>query len=104
MIHYFAYGSNLHPVRLRERVPSADLLGVVERPAHRLAFHKRSHDGSAKCNLFHTASESDRVYGAIYRLDPGQKKDLDRHEGSGKGYRDAQVRLRHQGRTYSCFT
>ena len=25
---YAAYGSNLHPVRLRERVPSAELLGT----------------------------------------------------------------------------
>ncbi len=41
MIHYFAYGSNLHPVRLIERVPSASLVGVIGISKHRLAFHKK---------------------------------------------------------------
>jgi hypothetical protein len=66
MIHYFAYGSNLHPVRLIERVPSANLVGVIGLSKHRLAFQKRSKDGSSKCNLFQTGSASDLVYGAIY--------------------------------------
>ena len=36
MLHYFAYGSNLHPVRLKERVPSIKLVGTVELAHHDL--------------------------------------------------------------------
>jgi hypothetical protein len=102
--HYFAYGSNLHPVRLTERVPSAKFVAAVELTHHDLAFHKKSHDGSGKCNLLHTGAESDMVHGAIYQLDPEHKAILDRHEGKGSGYVDKPLNVRHQGRDFSCFT
>ena len=38
MIHYFAYGSNLYPMRLSERVSSANLIGGVELENYLLAF------------------------------------------------------------------
>ncbi len=104
MIYYFAYGSNLHPVRLVERVPSAELIGAVTCPAHRLAFHKRSHDGSSKCTMYHTGSESDWVHGAIYQLSAVHKKDLDRFEGRGNGYIDTCISLTLHGKEISCFT
>lgn len=104
MIHYLAYGSNLHPVRLTERVSSANLVGVVELGEHRLTFHKKSDDASSKCNLFHTGCGSDSAYGAIYAIDPAHKGVLDRFEGKGYGYTDARMKLRHQGRQYHCFT
>lgn len=81
MIHYFAYGSNLHPVRLMKRVPSAELVGVIKHSCHRLSFHKKSNDGSGKCNMLETGADSDHVYGAIYKLKPEHKKDLDKYEG-----------------------
>lgn len=104
MLHYFAYGSNLHPVRLVERVPSARFVGTVELTHHDLLFHKKSHDGSGKCNLLRTGAESDRVHGAIYALDPEHKVLLDRHEGKGSGYMDNPLKVQHQGMDYSCFT
>ena len=104
MLHYFAYGSNLHPVRLTERVPSTKFVGTVKLTHHDLAFHKKSHDGSGKCNLLYTGSESDRVHGAIYELDPGHKALLDRYEGKGSGYMDSPLKVQHQGQNYSCFT
>ena len=104
MIHYFAYGSNLHPVRLRERVPSAKLVGATEFSKHCLSFHKKSHDRSGKCNLFHTGAESDLIYGAIYRIDPAHRSVLDRFEGKGNGYIDNQITLQFQRQEYSCFT
>jgi len=104
MIHYFAYGSNLHPCRLLERVSSANLVGSIELSQHRLSFHKKSHDGSSKCNLIQTGSESDLVYGALYRLNPTAKKVLDSFEGKGYGYIDNQITLYHQGKAYTCFT
>jgi hypothetical protein len=103
-MHYFTYGSNLHPVRLRERVSSATLLGMNKVGGHRLTFHKRGKDGSSKCNLLHTGVESDLVYGAIYKVHPEHKPVLDGFEGKGHGYTDEQIRLRHEGREYTCFT
>ena len=38
MIHYFAYGSNLYPMPLSERVFSANLIGGVELENYLLAF------------------------------------------------------------------
>lgn len=104
MMYYFAYGSNLHPVRLVERVPSARLVGTATYPSHRLVFHKRSHDGSSKCTMLSSGSESDQVYGAVYQLSPEHKAALDRYEGCGQGYLDTQVSLRQDGKTISCFT
>jgi len=102
MIHYLAYGSNLHPLRLMERVPSARLVGVVVHARHRLLFHKRSGDGSGKCNLYHTGSDTDLVYGAIYELAPAEKPALDEFEGMG--YADRSVQVQYEGRDFRCFT
>ena len=104
MPNYFAYGSNLHPVRLTERVPSAKFVGTVELAHHDLAFHKKSNDGSAKCNLLHTGAESDRVHGAMYTLDHEHKALLDRYEGKGSGYMDSPLKVQYQGQSCSCFT
>ena len=104
MLYYFAYGSNLHPVRLRERVPSAQLVGVIELNQHRLAFHKKGRDESSKCNLVHTGEESDGVYGAIYQIDSAHKYALDSSEGKGYGYIDRQIMLQYQEQNYNCFT
>lgn len=104
MIYYFSYGSNLHPVRLMQRVPSAELIGATEHPNHKLTFHKKSSDDSSKCNMFHSGDESDLVYGAIYRLKSEHKNVLDRFEGKGYGYIDNQIILKHNGNQYRCFT
>ena len=39
-VKYFAYGSNMSLVRLRERVPSAERLGVFILAEYQLRFHK----------------------------------------------------------------
>lgn len=101
MIYYFAYGSNLHPLRLKERVPSAELVGVAEHPNHTLAFHKQSDDGSSKCNMFNSDAESALVYGAIYKIKPEHKNTLDQFEGDG--YIAKPIMLKHDGNEYNCF-
>ena len=80
---YFAYGSNLHPVRLRERVPSSKVIGVAECVEHRLRYHKRGVCGSGKCNAAYTANPVDRVWGAVYKIDGRQRQNLDGYEGEG---------------------
>ena len=104
MIHYFSYGSNLHPLRLKERVPSAKLVRTGELKRYCLTFNKKSHDDSSKCNILETDSELDLVHGAIYKLRPEHKSDLDRYEGKGYGYIDSQILLHCEGQHYDCFT
>jgi hypothetical protein len=104
VLYYFAYGSNLHPVRLLERVPSAQLVGVIELSQHRLAFHKKGRDGSSKCNLVRTEEESDGVYGAIYQMDLTHKQALDFFEGNGNGYHVSQLTIELHGKEHSCIT
>lgn len=81
---YAAYGSNLHPARLRARVPSAVLLGTAALEGWSLRFHKRGRDGSAKCNIVPVAG--DAVHVAVYRVDAAHRASLDEIE-VGAGYR-----------------
>ncbi len=83
---YFAYGSNLHPLRLRERVPSARFVQVTAITEHSLRFHKRGRDGSSKCNAYFTADPNDKLLAALYEIDAREKSGLDQHEGVGTGY------------------
>lgn len=88
MIRYAAYGSNLHPLRLNERIPAARLLGTGNVRGWCLQFHKRSEDGSGKCNIL---LPGDGVYVAIYEMHEADKRKLDKIEGVGTGYRDATI-------------
>ena len=83
---YLAYGSNLHPRRLRERIGDVELVGVVELPGWRLCFDKRGADGSAKANLRPVPGSDFAAWAAVYRVLPEQLPALDRFEGCGGGY------------------
>lgn len=87
---YFAYGSNMSTVRLRERMPSCKPLGIATLPGHALRFHKRSVDRSGKCTAFATDNE-DNVIGVLFSFDPAERALLDRAEGVGNGYEHATV-------------
>lgn len=95
-----AYGSNLHPFRLTHRVPSAKLLGVVSVPGKRLAFHKRSDDGSGKCLFYAPGGAEDMMFGVAYEIDSAEKPILDDLEGLGKGYDEQQVSFPMNGVTH----
>jgi len=87
-IHYFAYGSNMSTPRLRYRVPGCRFEFVARLPNYKLCFHKRSKDGSAKCNAFRTAEPTDAVIGVVYEIPTNEKPALDRAEGLGAGYHE----------------
>jgi hypothetical protein len=72
-ILYFAYGSNMSTPRLRYRVPGCRFAFVARLPNYKLCFHKRSKDGSAKCNAFRTAEPTDVVIGAVYEIPTNEK-------------------------------
>lgn len=82
---YFAYGSNMHPQRLKLRVPSSKPLGTARLSGYQLSFQKRGRDGSGKCTIM-PAKPSDAVLGVVYRILPEEKILLDEIEGVGFGY------------------
>jgi gamma-glutamylcyclotransferase len=104
LLSYLAYGSNLHPLRLGERVPSAELVGLVRLVGYRVAFHKRGRDGSAKCDLVRMASPGDLAYGAVYRMVAAHKVLLDRCEGLGRGYTTVALEVPGPDGPLHCFT
>ncbi len=101
-IHYLAYGSNLHPQRLLERTPSARVIGVVQIPGLQLAFHKRSTDGSDKCDLLESSTGA-LSYGVLYALSRADKGILDDVEGLGRGYHETSLRLSCNNHTYQAY-
>ena len=99
MIYYLAYGSNLHPMRLNKRCPSAIPLGVVEVNGYQLAFHKKSEDGSGKCDLCERAGAT--AYGVLYAMEQRDKEALDRAEGLGFDYVAREFKVRYDGGDYT---
>jgi len=87
---YFAYGSNMLAARIKARCPSARPLGVAQLPGHELRWHKRSKDGSSKCNVV-PATGGQAVFGVLYQIDTNERTLLDRYEGLGRGYREEKV-------------
>lgn len=85
---YFAYGSNMLCERLRSpnRVPGANFQATGSVRGYGLRFHKRSADGSGKCNIVKTDLAGDVVYGAVFEVPEEQLKALDKAEGLGQGY------------------
>ncbi|WCK66825.1 gamma-glutamylcyclotransferase family protein [Agrobacterium tumefaciens] len=88
---YFAYGYNMSTARLKERLPSSKPIGIATLAGHALRFHKRSQDGSGKCNAFETADSDDTVVGVLFSFDPSERAALDKAEGVGSGYEHAVV-------------
>lgn len=90
-VRTFAYGSNMLTARVRERVPSAAAVAIGRLRAHTLKWHKRSRDGSGKCDIESTGRNEDAVWGVVFELDAAEKPALDRAEGVGNGYVERQV-------------
>ena len=84
-MRYAAYGSNLHPVRLVKRTPSAQFVGTAFVAGWSLQCQKRSRDGSGKCNII----SGDRgIHVAVYELSESDEIVLDGIEGLGFGYEE----------------
>ncbi|MBZ2168144.1 gamma-glutamylcyclotransferase family protein [Marinobacter sp. F4216] len=103
---YFAYGSNMSLPRLKQRVPSAQRIGMFTLVEHSLRFHKHSKiDGSAKCDALFTGNPDDSVIGAVFDILEHEKGRLDLVEGLGFGYQEKQVTVTDaQGYSLEAFT
>jgi len=101
--YYLAYGSNLHPLRLKRRVSSARMIGTVELPGYAMSFIKRSKDGSAKCTISRSAGDC-LVCAALYSIDRDQLVVLDKCEGLGNGYEHEHITVEVTGVAYQAIT
>jgi gamma-glutamylcyclotransferase len=102
---YFSYGSNMSTRRIRERTPLAQAVTVARLSKHRLKFHKKGKDGTAKCDAEHTDNARDVVYGVVFRISNSEKQVLDRKEGLRNGYEEKNVSvIALSGETFEVFT
>lgn len=85
---YFAYGSNLHPLRMTERLGAPQLLGRFALAGWARVFDKRGRDGSGKATLVPADAV---VHGALYALTAADKRRLDGIEGLGTGYDEMEL-------------
>jgi hypothetical protein len=97
-VRYLAYGSNLHPPRIRQRIADLKIVETVALPGWSLRFHKIGRDGSGKCNLIQ--SDDGLAYGAVYEIEIQGKTTLDRIEGLGRGYEEQRLILDDVGTVY----
>ena len=90
----FAYGSNMLKARMCERVPSAKPIGVAELHGYELKWHKKSKDGSGKCDIVQSIDTKSTVYGVLYDIPSAEKIALDKAEGLNKGYSEKTIIVR----------
>jgi hypothetical protein len=95
---YAAYGSNLHPQRLRERIKSATLHGTAFLRRYSLQFHKRGQDASAKCGFSNCGQG---LHVAVYEVNEADRRVLHGIEGVGNGYDVDEISVPGFGK---CFT
>lgn len=90
----FSYGSNMLTARIKARVPSATPVATGCVTGRRFVFHKRSEDGSAKADAFHTGDCADKVWGVLFEVSTLEKPILDACEFLGVGYDEQTVKVR----------
>lgn len=88
---YFGYGSNMLTARLQARVPSATPVSTAVLPDHALRFHKRSQDGSGKCDIVPTSETDQHVHGVLFDVSSADLRALDEAEQRGRGYERSDV-------------
>jgi gamma-glutamylcyclotransferase (GGCT)/AIG2-like uncharacterized protein YtfP len=91
--HYAAYGSNLDPARMRAYCPHSPMMGTGWLEGWRLTFAEADmgYEGAVTTIV---ESPGDRVFVALYDVNPGDAENLDQVEGVTSGiYRKLHVRV-----------
>lgn len=103
---YFAYGSNMLTSRIRsaDRCPTARTVGVAALPGYVLKWHKRSKDGSGKCDIVKSVEDGSFVHGVLFEISAQEKLKLDRTEGLGYGYDESKINVLQGGREVMALT
>lgn len=94
ILNYFAYGSNLHPLRLQARIGACKVQSVAQLEGARLCFHKVGLDDSGKCDIVQSAQPGSTVWGVVYQITAEQKILLDHCESLGRGYQILHTEVR----------
>ena len=79
--------------RLQGRVPSEKLITTATLYKHDLRFHKKSKEGSAKCDAHETNNHEHAVIGVVFEIAKSEKPALDGKEGLGYGYEEKTIEL-----------
>ena len=66
-------------------------MSIARLPHYQLRFHKKSKDGSSKCNAFYTGEDLDALWGVVFNIATSEKMKLDQAEGLGGGYNTGSV-------------
>ena len=69
--------------RLRFRVPACEFVSIARLPQYQLRFHKRSKDGSSKCDAFYAGEELDALWGVVFNIATSEKTKLDQVYNAG---------------------
>lgn len=102
-MYYFGYGSNMLTARLKARVPSATPVATATLDGYELRFHKRSRDGSGKCNVSPSSHNDASVHGVIFEVNDSELDALDEAEKRGRGYVRQDVSVRTAASTVDAF-
>lgn len=77
--YYFAYGSNMLPERLLERIRKYHTSFQASLSNHKFTYNKKSIDGTAKANI--EPNDNAIVYGVCFEIDDDDFKILQEYEG-----------------------
>ncbi len=90
MIYYFAYGSNMDEIQMKNRCPGAKLVGKAELRNYVLAFTIYSPERKCGCaDIVPNPTQS--VWGLLYAVTPKDLEALDVYEGTPMHYRRISV-------------
>lgn len=93
---YFAYGSNMDELQMRERCPDAKLVGQASLPGFQLAFTIFSQKRKSGCADI-VRDKKSTVYGLAYELTDADLEALDRFEGAPDNYERIAVKIKCNG-------
>lgn len=99
MKKYFAFGSNMNPSQMKDRVGEVPASVPAVLTGYQLVFNKWSQTRKGwAANLIPTDNQNDKVEGVVYQLSEAQISKLDKNEGynpdrayNPKGYRRQQL-------------
>lgn len=93
MSFYFAYGSNMDEQQMKERCPSAVLIGPSTLADYRLAFTIFSPKRLCGCADI-VANKGETVYGLLYELSRADVDALDAFEGHPTHYQRVSLKVK----------
>jgi len=88
---YFAYGSNMDPAQMQERIGRVPHARVACLKDYQLRFNKRSKDGTGKANI--VMEQGSAVWGVVFACEEAEMHPLDRAEGAPKHYRRTAIEV-----------